>query len=262
MGKGPQSYVWNSYQEATWLFRNQIRFSASLLGTYLGVANAAIANGATGEILVAGAEKDGYSSLIPGSSYSALDTDGSLVLTSSLTTAQELAAHFVGTATSPTKLLIGQDVLPPTEKARPGITNPRAATYLVPGRFCQTYNNEQTSMYVANAVKYDYSASGLKTAIDVTGSGIWTCGLLVQGTDLTSARVKVTIDGVIVLDDTQNPGSGQGMAQCGSLYLSHTTASSSTGLIFSEGHIPFAKSLKVELDANSSCDYLYNYTLT
>lgn len=256
-GEGPDFYVWGGNVSGGWIFSNQLRISTGATGTYLGLANADIASGATGDVVAGGGEKDGFSNLIVGESYSA--TGGSaLVKTADLTSDQAVGAIFVGTATAPTKILIGQDIIPPEKLAQPE----PSVTSLLPGRFCWTYDNHDQCKFVCNALEYNYAtaAPNPKTAVDVTGAGIWTCGLFVSNSAWTSARVIVTIDGVIVLDDTQDPGQYQGMAQCGA--LANATATYQYAQTFSEGHIVFNKSLKIEVEASHVGYYLYNYVLT
>lgn len=211
-GKGPQSYVWNSFQEATWIFRNDIRLSAAGMGNYLGVASADIADGATGEILVEGGEKDGYSNLIPGESYHALDSDGTITQTSSLTAEQKLSAHYVGTATSTTKLLIGQDIRSSTSSGRgtfidkavaSGLSrsdvsrdnvHPELATSGSGGWYDTTYGSGQ---HVGTESVY---ATPGKYILDIQGAGVIT--LLAYSSTRNGGEVysitEIIVDGVVI----------------------------------------------------------------
>jgi hypothetical protein len=257
-GEGADFYIWGGNVSGSWLWSNSIAISKASMGNYLGIASADIASGASGDVTTAGGEKDGFTNLIPGASYSVIDSTGAMVVSSALTDAQKTGAHFAGTATSTTTLLIGKNILSPTAAVPEAVLPP--ASKILQGRFCRTADNHTNCKYVCNALEYSYTVSGLKTAVDVTGTGIWTCGIFVSNSLWTSARVKVTIDDVIVLDGTESIGNwDRGMAQCGAL----TNAPNSTGgLSFTEGHIPFNSSLKVEVEASHTAYYLYNYTLT
>lgn len=137
----------------------------------------------------------------------------------------------------------------------------KAVTSLLPGRRCYSNQDPVTSKATANALNYVYYTAGLKTAVNVTGAGVWVAGFLVSYEDLTTARVKVTIDGVVVLDDDQDPGAKEGTAQCGSMYSRIVLDASLVGSAFSEGHVVFNTSLLIEVEASHTSHYLYNYTL-
>ena len=80
----------------------------------------------------------------------------------------------------------------------------------------------------------------------------------VVGQDTTSATVKATIDGVVVLDDSTIQLRVNGMAQVGNLMVDTTPDMAAGG----GGLVPFNKSLLIEVSCNVNAVYLYNYYLS
>ena len=137
----------------------------------------------------------------------------------------------------------------------------RAATLLLPGRTGANFGNDIAETY--GAKKYSYTGgSGNQNAINITGSGVWTFGIMYKHTSGGSGNNAITvfIDGVTVLSDSAS-GDMQnvGMIQVGILQYYPGQA----GLaLSSRGHVPFNKSLRVQMSSNDNTAYAYNYYLT
>jgi hypothetical protein len=135
----------------------------------------------------------------------------------------------------------------------------KAPTYLVPGiRGKQPGGDIAYVKASLGGIRVDSLGGTLNTVLDITGPGIWTVGYFMSGGTSTSARVIITIDGIVVLDDTDTNLYTVGMSQVGTLYAT-STSYSSTGPI---GHVPFNKTLKIQCQCNVTGLYIYNYYLT
>ena len=122
----------------------------------------------------------------------------------------------------------------------------------------QPGGNVTIAKLVLGALEYVTLGGTLNTAIDITGSGVWTCGYFMTANTSSIARVLVTIDGVQVLDESTTDSIRQyGMAQVNSMFVG-----GSYGAAAAPVTIPFNKSLKVECQCDSTASYLYNYYLT
>ena len=140
-----------------------------------------------------------------------------------------------------------------------GGSGQKAPTMLLPGRFGeQPVGLTNVPRYVLGGLQYITSGSGLKTAVDVTGSGVLTAGLFSSRVTSTSARVIITIDGIEVLDDSGTNIVQYCMAQVNSLSVTSGNTGGSSG---SEA-LPFLKSLKIQCQCNVPGYYTYNYYLT
>lgn len=142
-----------------------------------------------------------------------------------------------------------------------GGSGSKAATLLLPGRTGNNYGYDIAENF--GAKKYSYTGgSGNQNAIDITGSGVFTFGIMYKHTSGGSGNnaVSVIIDGVTVLSDSAS-GDMQnvGMIQVGILQYYPGQAGFS---LSSRGHVPFNTSLKVQMSSNDNTAYAYNYFLT
>ena len=136
----------------------------------------------------------------------------------------------------------------------------RAATYLVPGRNFYVQNNQGGLAQSAGCTRYSYSPSGAKTALSVSGSGVFQMGFFI-GINFTSggARVTIIIDGVTVLNELRGGViENYGMLQAGN-YQYSTTAGLSWNSI---EHIPFNESLVINVTCATNAYYYYRYFKT
>lgn len=137
----------------------------------------------------------------------------------------------------------------------------KAATTLLPGRSGQHIDEGANLANKTASIRVEVSSGPATSVIDVTGSGVlafsYLCGIFAS----TSNNVTMTIDGTVVLNDTQNRdiGSNQlGMSQVGSIYW----RTLSTGINVAYQEVPFNKSLLVTVQSDSTVYYYYNYYLT
>lgn len=137
----------------------------------------------------------------------------------------------------------------------------KAATLLLPGRTGNNYGYDIAENF--GAKKYSYTGgSGNQNAINITGSGVWTFGIMYKHSSGGSGNnaITVIIDGVTVLSDSAS-GDMQnvGMIQVGIMQY----YPGQTGLaLSSRGHVPFNTSLRVQMSSNDNTAYAYNYYLT
>ena len=73
----------------------------------------------------------------------------------------------------------------------------------------------------------------------------------------TWGRVKATIDGVVVIDDTVSFGINYGLIQVGAFFVA-----SNVSAVCSLGHVLFNTSLKIEVESQYGSYYNYDYFMT
>ena len=88
---------------------NIIATSNTFTGSYIGLAKAAISNGASGTITTKGAINESQSGLAAGIRY-VVTSDGTVKTETSLTESESPTAIFLGTATSTTAMLVGDSL--------------------------------------------------------------------------------------------------------------------------------------------------------
>jgi len=142
-----------------------------------------------------------------------------------------------------------------------GGSGSKSATLLIPGRDGNNFGVDIAGNF--GQKKYSYTGgSGNQNAIDVTGSGVWTFGIMYKHTSGGSGNnaVSVIIDGVTVLSDTRSYDmQNYGMIQVGILQYYPGQAGYS---LSSLGHVPFNTSLRVQISSNDNTAYAYSYYLT
>ena len=141
-----------------------------------------------------------------------------------------------------------------------GGSGQKAATYLVPGRNIYAQSNQGGLAQSSGCTRYIYQPSGAKTALSVTGSGVFQMGMFI-GVNFTSqnARVTIIIDGVTVLNELRGGViENYGMLQAGN-YQYSTTAGLSWNSI---EHIPFNESLVINVTCSTTAYYYYRYFKT
>jgi len=137
----------------------------------------------------------------------------------------------------------------------------KAATFLPAGRVGNNFGYDIASPY--SLKKYSYTGgSGTVDAINITGSGAFTFGIMYKHSSGGTGNnaVEVIIDGVSVLTDSY-AGDMQnvGMIQVGMLqYYPGQISRDQSSL----GHVPFNKSLVVQMSSDDNTAYAYNYYLT
>jgi len=132
----------------------------------------------------------------------------------------------------------------------------KAATYLQPGRIGYSNTAQGGLDQVIGCIRYDYTPSGAKDALSVTGSGILQMGFFI-GTNSASlnSNVKVTIDGNIVLNETKSGSiANEGMIQVGSWYFSNGSYTYITS-----DSVPFNESLVINVTCDNAAHYYYRY---
>jgi hypothetical protein len=133
----------------------------------------------------------------------------------------------------------------------------KAATSLVTGRQCLTMG-QNIAIKDCGFTQYGYTIAGLKTVVDVTGAGVWTMGMQSNhDPGSTWGRVKATIDGVVVIDDTVSFGINYGLIQVGAFFVA-----SNVSAVCSLGHVLFNTSLKIEVESQYGSYYNYDYFMT
>ena len=140
-----------------------------------------------------------------------------------------------------------------------GGSGQKAATYLVPGRNFYVQNNQSGLAQSSGCTRYSYSPSGAKTALSVTGSGVFQMGFFI-GINFTSqsARVTIVIDGVTVLNELKSGAiENVGMIQAGSFYYNGTSIQFATS-----DSIPFNTSLNISVTCSTNAYYYYRYFKT
>ena len=134
----------------------------------------------------------------------------------------------------------------------------KATTYIQPGKEGENDFNAAFIEFHASAVPVAYTASAVQTVVDITGTGVlvFSCFENNSGGG-TSSTVKITIDGLVVLDDTQARAINNTiMQQVGSIAIT------SYGPSVSSDQVYFNTSLKVECTSDVDSTYNYAYYLT
>ena len=137
----------------------------------------------------------------------------------------------------------------------------KAATTLLTGR--TGYHKDEGANLAprTGSLRVTVAASTPTNVINVTGSGILMFSYLSAIATSTVNTVVITIDGTVVLNDTQNRNIGnnqEGMIQAGSFNIMPV----SSGQSISYASIPFNTTLLVNVTSDAVAYYYYNYYLT
>ena len=131
----------------------------------------------------------------------------------------------------------------------------KSVTEIQPGkRGLNIYNTNEVEVN-AGVIPVGYLSSAFATVLDVTGSGFLTFSSFQSVVASTTARVIVTIDDVVVLDESATNIAVNFMIQVGQFRYG------SDGISFSKESVAFNKSLKVEVKCDSGSTYHYDYYL-
>tara|TARA_R110000744_G_C19146527_1_gene538926 strand:+ start:40 stop:462 length:423 start_codon:yes stop_codon:yes gene_type:complete len=131
----------------------------------------------------------------------------------------------------------------------------KATTLIKPGKKAHNQYAPAYIIELAGAIPVNYSSSSLATVLDVTGSGYLAISGFQSLVGSTAATAKVTIDGVVVLNDSAGNIVNVFMMQVGSLKYS------SDGTAVSRERVIFNKSLLVQVSCDSNSTYFYDYYL-
>jgi hypothetical protein len=137
-----------------------------------------------------------------------------------------------------------------------GASGQKAATYLQPGRIGYALSAQNGLEQVVGCTRYDYTPSGAKDVLNVSGSGVLQFGFFIgSSTSSTNSNVKITIDGTIVLNETKSANIyTEGMIQVGSLYFYNGNYSYITSDV-----VPYNESLVINVTCNNAAYYYYRY---
>jgi len=135
----------------------------------------------------------------------------------------------------------------------------KAATYLQPGRKMFAGSAQSSLNQISGCVRYNYTTSGAKDALNVSGSGVLQMGFFIGAAfTSTNSNVKITIDGTIVLNETTSGSiENNGSMQVGSFYFNGTSYQYST-----TDSVPYNESLVINVTCNSAAYYYYRYYRT
>jgi len=131
----------------------------------------------------------------------------------------------------------------------------KATTFIKPGK--RGYNQYAPAYVrdISGGIQLAYNSSSLATVLDVTGSGYLAFSAFQAAVGSTSATAKVTIDGVLVLNDSAGNIALNIMLQAGSLWYT------GDGAAFSRERVIFNTSLLVQVSCDSNSLYTYDYYL-
>lgn len=132
----------------------------------------------------------------------------------------------------------------------------KATTFVLPNKKGDQLTAATSTGFLAGVNTYAYVTSGIKTALSVTGSGHMSFSAFESNSTSATATVKITVDGIVVLNDTQTRNiSSTTMQQVGSFAYNGTYA------VISRDRLVFKKSLLVEVSCNVFATYNYDYYL-
>ena len=132
----------------------------------------------------------------------------------------------------------------------------KPCTFILAGKQGYASSSVLYAPLFASCVSAAYTASSSQVMLTVTGAGYLTFSAFLANTTSTSATVKITIDGVVVLNDIVSSNLAERpMSQVGSIM---NTSGGSAG----RSSVAFNKSLLVECTCNVAALYLYDYYLT
>ena len=177
---------------------NKISTSNLYTNNLIGLAKAAISNGASGSITTKNAINESQSGLTAGSRYEVTAT-GTLKAEGSLTETEALSSVFVGTATATNAIIVGDTLgvvdtsakhkAVPKSVATSGTSTPSAYSTDTWTGVINRFNLNTTSV----------SAQGTNTILKVTGTGT-VLYFIIGGTSQQSTNIKVFIDGVQIIE--------------------------------------------------------------
>ena len=173
---------------------NKIATSNTFTGAYIGLAKAAISDGATGKVTTKGAINESQSGLAAGIRY-AVTATGTVQTESSLTETEQATAVFLGTATAADSMLVG-DSLTVTDE---GAVNKKVPKSVL--RSGSSMTQGQAGNWTTNLTVYglntdNVSATGTNTIFKATGKGVVLYFMMANQSGNSGTNVDVFIDGV------------------------------------------------------------------
>ena len=137
-----------------------------------------------------------------------------------------------------------------------GGSGQQATTLILAGKMGDNPGGATSPAYQSGTKVYNYVTSGLKTALSISGSGHLSFSIFESNSTSSTGTVKITVDGIVVLNDTQNRNIGNNMMiQVGSYVYGSGFAS------ISRDRVVFNTSLLVEVSCNVFATYNYDYFL-
>ena len=134
----------------------------------------------------------------------------------------------------------------------------KTPTSLLTGKQGLHYGLQDVQL-VSGAKMTQLAANGnLQTIIDVTGSGALTFCYLMSVGNNTGATIKITLDGVVVSNETRSNDSSGGIVNYGIMSVGGMLQGNGTaGKTLSRDNIPFNVSLKIECQAPNNAAAVY-----
>ena len=132
----------------------------------------------------------------------------------------------------------------------------KATTLILAGKQGDNPGGATSPAYQSGTKVYAYTTSGLKTALSISGSGHLSFSIFESNSASSTGTVKITVDGIVVLNETRNSSiQNNMMIQVGSYVYGSGFAS------ISRDRVVFNESLLVELSCNVAATYNYDYFL-
>ena len=177
---------------------NKIATSNIFTGNYIGLAKAAISNGASGTLTTKGAINESQSGLTAGARYMVTPT-GTVKTEASLTDAESISSVFLGTATATNAIMVGDTL---NVKDTSSIHNDVPKGVATSGT--STYAAYSTDNWTGAVGRFGLSttsvtATGTNTILKVTGTGT-VLYFIIGGQSQQSTNVKVFMDGVQIIE--------------------------------------------------------------
>ena len=176
---------------------NKIATSNLFTGTYIGLAKAAISNGASGDITTKSAINESQSGLTAGARYVVTST-GTVKTEGSLTEEESLSSVFLGTATAANAIMVGDGL---------GVVDTSAKHKAVP-KGVATSGTSTIAAYSTDSWRgvvnrfnigtTNVAASGTNTILKVTGTGT-VLYFIIGGQSQQSTKIKIFMDGVEII---------------------------------------------------------------
>ena len=177
---------------------NKIATSNLFTGNYIGLAKAAISNGASGTLTTKGAINESQSGLTAGARYVVTPT-GTVKTEASMTDAEEVGSVFLGTATATNAIMVGDTL---NVKDTSSIHNDVPKSVATSGS--STPSAYSTDAWTGAINRFginisSVSATGSNTILKVTGTGT-VLYFVLGAASQASTNVKVFIDGVQIIE--------------------------------------------------------------
>ena len=217
---------------------NKISTSNLYTGNYIGLAKAAISNGASGAITTKGAINESQSGLTAGARYAVTPT-GTVKTESSLTEAEQLSSVFLGTATAANAIIVGDSLVAVDSSATHNDVPKSVATSGTSAVAAYSTDSWTGVINRFGIGTTNVSATGTNTILKVTGVGTVLYFIIGNSSGNSSTNIQVLIDGVQILQ-SGNVTTGNQYPYCpigefsGVNSSKHGNASPSTAFTFNK----------------------------